>query len=167
LQKTQEWGTQEKNSTANSGMTGCVQVDVNKDWSAEGDPMKRTWTIIGVGNVSGSLKWYQALFGQTATLPAHGYFAQILDSDGTVLLCLHEWGAHEHPSLMKPDHGTPGNGLLLFFRVDDFDMALQRARALVTRLEEEPHVNPNTQTKEFSLRDPDGYYVTISALSAA
>jgi hypothetical protein len=75
--------------------------------------------------------------------------------------------AHEHPSLMSPDHGTPGNGLLLFFRVDDFDLALQRARSLVTRLEEEPHVNPNTQTKEFSLRDPDGYDVTISALSAA
>jgi hypothetical protein len=68
---------------------------------------------------------------------------------------------------MSPDRGTPGNGLLLFFRVDDFDLALQRARSFVTRLEEEPHVNPNTQTKEFSLRDPDGYYVTISALSAA
>jgi catechol 2,3-dioxygenase-like lactoylglutathione lyase family enzyme len=132
-----------------------------------GDPMKRTWTIIGVGDVPGSVKWYQALFGQLATLPAHDYFGQILDSDGTVLLCLHEWGAHEHPSLISPDHGTPGNGLLLFFRVDDFDLALQRARSLVTRLEEEPHVNPNTQTKEFSLRDPDGYYVTISALSAA
>jgi hypothetical protein len=51
----------------------------------------------------------------------------------------------------------------LFFRVDDFDMALPRARALVARLEEEPHVNPNTGTREFSLWDPDGYYVTISA----
>jgi hypothetical protein len=67
---------------------------------------------------------------------------------------------------MSPDDAPPGNGLLLFFRVDDFDMALKRARALVTRLEEEPHVNPNTRTSEFSLRDPDGYYVTISALSA-
>jgi hypothetical protein len=55
----------------------------------------------------------------------------------------------------------------LFFRVDDFDMALPRARALVAQLDEEPHVNPNTGTTEFSLRDPDGYYVTISALSAA
>ena len=67
---------------------------------------------------------------------------------------------------MSPDEAPPGNWLLLFFRVDDFDMALQRARALVTRLEEEPHVNPNTQTREFSLRDPDGYYVTISELSS-
>jgi hypothetical protein len=25
--------------------------------------MKRTWTIIGVGDVPASLKWYQALFG--------------------------------------------------------------------------------------------------------
>ena len=87
--------------------------------------MKRLWTILGVGNVAGSLKWYQALFGQPATLPSHDYFGQILDSDGTVLLCLHEWGAHEHPSLMSPDHGTPGNGLQLFFRVDDFDLALK------------------------------------------
>jgi hypothetical protein len=68
---------------------------------------------------------------------------------------------------MSPDHAQPGNGLLLFFRVDDFDMALPRARALVARLEEEPHVNSNTGTTEFSLRDPDGYYVTISALSVA
>ena len=67
---------------------------------------------------------------------------------------------------MSPDYATPGNGLLLFFRVDDFDMALKRARALVTRFEEEPHVNPNTETMEFSLLDPDGYYVTISALSS-
>ena len=128
--------------------------------------MKRTWTIIGVSDVPRSFKWYQALFGQPVSLPAHDYFGQILDSDGTVLLCLHKWGAHEHPSLMSPDHGAPGNGLLLFFRVDDFDLALQRARSLVSRFEEEPHLNSSTRTKEFSLRDPDGYYVTISALSA-
>jgi hypothetical protein len=66
---------------------------------------------------------------------------------------------------MSPEKASPGNGLLLFFRVDDFDKALMRARALVTRFEEEPHLNPNTQTMEFSLRDPDGYYVTVSALS--
>jgi catechol 2,3-dioxygenase-like lactoylglutathione lyase family enzyme len=127
--------------------------------------MKRTWTIIGVGDVPRSFQWYQALFGQPVTLPAHDYFGQVLDSDGTVLLCLHKWGAHEHPPLMSPDHGAPGNGLLLFFRVDDFDLALKRARFLVSRFEEEPHLNSNTRTMEFSLRDPDGYYVTINALS--
>ena len=129
--------------------------------------MKRTWTIIGVNDVRASFKWYQSLFGQPQTAPAHDEFGQLLDSDGTVLLCLHEWGAHEHPSLMSPDRATPGNGLLLFFRVDDFDLALERAQGLVVRFEEQPHVNPNTRTKEFAVRDLDGYYVTISALSAS
>ncbi len=128
--------------------------------------MKRTWTIIGVSDVPSSFKWYQSLFGQPKTSPGHDYFGQIRDTDGTVLLCLHQWGAHEHPTLMSPNEASLGNGLLLFFRVDDFGLALKRARAVVTRLEEEPHVNPNTRTKEFSLRDLDGYYVTISALPA-
>jgi catechol 2,3-dioxygenase-like lactoylglutathione lyase family enzyme len=126
--------------------------------------MRRTWTIIGVKDVPRSFGWYQSLFGQRPTSPGHPDFGQLVDSDGTVLLCLHEWGVEDHPSLMSPEDGTPGNGLLLFFRVDDFDSNLQRARALVAQLEEEPHVNPNTRTREFSLRDPDGYYVTISAL---
>ena len=128
--------------------------------------MKRIWTIIGVADVARSFKWYQFLFGQPETNPAHDYFGQILDTDGTVLLCLHQWGAHEHPPLASPDHAQPGNGLLLFFRVDDFDNALLRARALAAKLEEEPHLNPNTGTREFALRDPDGYYVMVSALDA-
>jgi hypothetical protein len=65
---------------------------------------------------------------------------------------------------MSPITGHPATGLL-FFRVDETWRF--KGTLFVTRLEEEPHVNPNTQTKEFSLRDPDGYYVTISALSAA
>jgi catechol 2,3-dioxygenase-like lactoylglutathione lyase family enzyme len=127
--------------------------------------MKRIWTIIGVRDVRSSFKWYQSLFGQAETAPGHDYWGQIRDSDGTVLLCLHQWGSHEHPSLMSPEKAPPGNGLLLFFRVDDFDIALERARALVSRLDEEPHLNPSTETREFSLRDPDGYYVTVSALT--
>jgi catechol 2,3-dioxygenase-like lactoylglutathione lyase family enzyme len=126
--------------------------------------MKRTWTILGVADVARSYDWYEALFGQPKSAPAHDYFGQILDTDGTVLLCLHEWGAHEHPTLSSPDLAKPGNGLLLFFRVDDFDDALARARELVGQLEQEPQTNPATGTREFALRDPDGYYVMVSAL---
>ena len=127
--------------------------------------MKRLWTIIGVADVARSFAWYRTLLGLPETAPAHDDFGQIVDADGTVLLCLHQWGVHEHPPLASPD--SPGNGLLLFFRVDTFDVALRQARTLASRLEEEPHANPNTGTMEFSLRDPDGYYVTISALDAA
>ena len=127
--------------------------------------MKRLWTIIGVRDVRRSFDWYRSLLGLPHADPAHDDFGQIVDADGTVLLCLHEWGAHEHPPLASPDNARPGNGLLLFFLVDDFDEALARARGIVGGLEEEPHLNPNTQALELSLRDLDGYYVTLSAYS--
>tara|TARA_R110001599_G_scaffold63703_11_gene177519 strand:- start:14415 stop:14804 length:390 start_codon:yes stop_codon:yes gene_type:complete len=129
--------------------------------------VRRLWTIVGVLDVARSFTWYQSLLGLPQSSPAHDYFGQIVDSDGTVLLCLHRWGDHEHPPLASPDTAKPGNGLLLFFRVDDFDASLDRARSLVESLEEEPHMNPGTETQEFALRDPDGYYVMVSANAAA
>jgi catechol 2,3-dioxygenase-like lactoylglutathione lyase family enzyme len=128
------------------------------------EDMKRTWTIIGVADVARSHQWYQSLLGLPRSAPAHDYFGQIVDTDGTVLLSLHRWGDHGHPTLTSPDQAEPGNGLLLFFRVDDFDHALSRSKALVRELEEEPSINPATGTREFALRDPDGYYVMVSAL---
>jgi catechol 2,3-dioxygenase-like lactoylglutathione lyase family enzyme len=127
--------------------------------------MRRTWTIIGVNDVARSQEWYQHLLGLPRSPPAHDYFGQILDDDGTVLLCLHSWGEHDHPSLTQ---ATPsaGNGLLLFFRVDNFAETLARARELSPVLDEQPNRNPATGTLEFALRDPDGYYVMVSALGA-
>jgi catechol 2,3-dioxygenase-like lactoylglutathione lyase family enzyme len=125
--------------------------------------MKRLWTIIGVRDVSLSFRWYQTLLGLAPGAPAHSYFGQLVDADGLVLLCVHEWGVEDHPTITSPDVATPGNGLILFFRVDDFDAALVRARAGGTPLEDEPQINPNTGTMEFSLRDPDGYCVMISS----
>jgi catechol 2,3-dioxygenase-like lactoylglutathione lyase family enzyme len=107
------------------------------------------------------------LLGVAEVGSAHSYFGQVVDADGSVLICVHSWGEHHHPSLTSADLATPGNGLLLFFRVNDFDDALSRARGLVAHLEEEPHMNPATGTQEFALRDPDGYYVMVSAESAA
>src|SRR6266566_8778981 len=68
--------------------------------------MKRTWTIIGVNDVAGSFKWYQSLFGQHETPPGHHDFGQILDTDGTVLLCLHQWGRARASFLDEPARGA-------------------------------------------------------------
>jgi len=95
--------------------------------------MKRTWTIIGVADVPRASGWYQSLLGLPETAPAHDYFGQIVDSDGTVLLCLHEWGAHGHPSLTSPHDAGPGTASSCSFRVDNFDVALPSARTLVGR----------------------------------
>jgi catechol 2,3-dioxygenase-like lactoylglutathione lyase family enzyme len=128
--------------------------------------MKRTWTIIGVHDVARSFEWYRSLLGLPPAGPAHTYFGQIVDTDGTVLVCVHQWGEHDHPTLTSPDRAEPGNGLVLFFRVDDFAAALRRVRERDLALDVQPRVNPATGTSEFALRDPDGYYVMISALSA-
>ena len=77
--------------------------------------MKRTWTIIGVKQVPASFRWYQSLFGQAETSPAHEDFGQILDSDGTVLLCLHEWGTHEHPRSPVPSAAPPATAFSCSF----------------------------------------------------
>ena len=68
--------------------------------------MKRTWTIIGVSDVPGSFKWYQSLFGQPETSPCHDDFGQILDTDGTVLLYLHQWGRARASLLDEPGRGV-------------------------------------------------------------
>lgn len=129
--------------------------------------MRRMWTTIAVRDVAGSLKWYQTLLGLASSPPNHDYYSQVLDADGSVLLCLHRWGDHDHPSMASPGNGQPGNGLILFLRVDDFDETLSRARELKLQFEEEPHINPGPHAWEFSVRDPDGYYVSISATAAA
>jgi len=124
--------------------------------------MKRLWTIIGVADVAKGYAWYQTLLDLPRNKPHHSCFGQLVDKDGTVLLCVHEWGVEDHPPLSDPKADKPGNGLLLFFRADNFETALAAARGLGT-LEQAPSRNENTGTMEFSLRDPDGYFVSISA----
>jgi len=52
---------------------------------------------------------------------------------------------------------------LLWFEVDDFDAAVERARSLRAQVVEEPHVNPGPGHREMWIGDPDGYVVVISS----
>ncbi len=53
--------------------------------------------------------------------------------------------------------------MLLWFEVDDFDAAVERARGLSAEILQEPHVNPHPQHREVWLRDPDGYVVVVAS----
>jgi predicted enzyme related to lactoylglutathione lyase len=116
--------------------------------------------IIAVKDVAASSKWYQSLFGWKSK---HGgdEFDVLTQSDGEIMLCLHMWGTHEHPTMKDPGI-TPGNGLILYFRTDDMDTIRKNAEKMGIPPEEEIHLNENSQKKEFSLRDPDGYYLSIT-----
>lgn len=116
--------------------------------------------IIAVKDVEASSKWYQSVFGCRSM---HGgkEFDILVSEDDEVLLCLHKWGEHEHPTMTNPTIAS-GNGLILYFRTEHLDMIRQNAEKSGCLIEKDIHLNSNSIKKEFSLRDPDGYYLTIT-----
>lgn len=118
--------------------------------------------IIAVKNVRASAAWYQSVF---ECKNEHGgdNFAVLVDSSGDVLVCLHQWGEHRHPTMINPEI-MPGNGLILYYKTEQMDVIRQNVDRVGHPLEEEIHLNPNSTKKEFSFRDPDGYYWIITEL---
>jgi len=121
--------------------------------------MIKTEPIIGVEDVEKSSKWYQQLLGCKSN---HGgeTFEMLADQDNTSILNLHKWEEHNHPTLSNPK--MAGNGLILYFRVDNLDEIWENAKSLNAKIEEEPSLNQNSGKKEFAIRDLDNYYLIIS-----
>ena len=122
--------------------------------------MIRTETIIGVENVEKSSIWHQELL---ACKNNHGgdKFEILVDQDDTVILYLHKWKVHSHPTLSNPKINV-GNGLILYFRVDNLNEIWENAKRLNAIIEEQPNLNKNSGKKEFAIRDLDNYYLLIS-----
>ena len=122
--------------------------------------MNKIDPIIAVKDVNLSASWYQSVFGCKRT---HGgsEFAVLEDENQEVLICLHKWGEHAHPTMTNPAI-APGNGLILYYKTDNWEAIRQNVEKMQYPVEEEVHLNPNSMKNEFSLRDLDGYYWTIS-----
>ena len=119
--------------------------------------------LIAVRDVRASSRWYQQLL-QVGALPEHEHrdvYSRIL-CDDHLILQLHAWDEEDHPNLVNADLAPPGHGVLLWFEVDDFDAAVERARSLRAEVIEEPHVNQAAAHMEMWIRDPDGYLVVIA-----
>ena len=52
--------------------------------------------------------------------------------------------------------------MLLYFSVADAQAVYERAKEMGADLLDEPHFNPNALAVEFSLRDPNGYSISVS-----
>lgn len=121
--------------------------------------------LIAVRDVRESSRWYAELLGADS-LPDHPHrdrYDRILCS-GQLVLQLHAWDEEDHPNLVHRDAAPPGHGVVLWFQVDDFDAAVERARGLGAEIVLEPHFNPAPQHREIWLRDADGYVVVIASL---
>jgi catechol 2,3-dioxygenase-like lactoylglutathione lyase family enzyme len=121
----------------------------------------RAQPLIAVRDVEASSRWYQQLLGCHSAHGGPEY--ERLVKDGDLLLQLHAWNDHVHPNLGDPDSAPHGYGVLLWFQTDEFDSAVERARALGADIIEEPRVNPNAQHRECWIRDQDGYVVVLAS----
>jgi len=122
--------------------------------------MEKLDPIIAVKDVEASSKWYQSIFSCKGM---HGgdEFEILTLEDGQVFLCLHKWDTHEHPTMQNPNN-TSGNGLILYFRTKNMQAICDRLEKIGHAVEKEIDLNPNSNYREFSVRDLDGYYITIS-----
>ena len=103
----------------------------------------RPQPLIVVHDVEASSRWYQRLLGCQS---AHGgdEYERLL-ADGRLILQLHRWEVdHHHGAMGDPDARPYGNGVLLWFEIDDFDN--ERAEGWAT------YVDPdNGVTREYEL----------------
>jgi len=127
----------------------------------------RPQPLIAVTDVEASSRWYQRLLGCES---AHGGPAyERLASNGTLILQLHSFEVeHDHGPIGDPRDRPYGNGVLLWFEVDDFDAAVARAAELEAEVLMAPHRNPPSGDGgpnhwECWLRDPDGYVVVVAS----
>jgi len=126
----------------------------NRQYMTKVDP------IIAVRDVQASAEWYAKIFGFNNAHGGDG-FGVLTTKDNEIIFCLHAWEMDDHPT-MKNRNITAGNGLLLYFRTADWEQIKQNLEKIGWTLEEEVHQNTNSLKQEFSFRDPDGYFITVT-----
>src|SRR4051794_23252847 len=89
----------------------------------------RPQPLIAVSDVEASSRWYQDLLGCRSNHGGPDY--EQLVSGGQLILQLHSFRAdHHHGAIGNPADMPYGNGVLLWFEVDDFDEVTKRASEL-------------------------------------
>jgi catechol 2,3-dioxygenase-like lactoylglutathione lyase family enzyme len=127
----------------------------------------RPQPMICVTNVPASSRWYQQVLGVESDHGGEEY--ERLVRDGVLVLQLHQFEVeHHHGRIGDPALRPYGNGVALWFEIDDFDDAVARSRALGAEVVRPPHRNPpdgpgGPDHREIWLRDPDGYLVVLAS----
>jgi catechol 2,3-dioxygenase-like lactoylglutathione lyase family enzyme len=127
----------------------------------------RPQPLICVRDVEASSRWYQRLLGCRSDHGGAEY--ERLVWQGELVLQLHRWDVeHHHGPMGDPDAKPYGNGVLLWFEIDDIDAAIARAAELEAEVVLPRHRNPpdgdgGPNHWEFWLRDPDGYTIVLAS----
>lgn len=127
----------------------------------------RPQPLLAVHDVETTSRWYQYLLGCKSDHGGPVY--ERLVHNGKLVMQLHRFNVeHHHGPIGNPDDKPYGNGVLLWFEIDDFDAALARAKELKADIFMDKHRNPpegdgGPNHWECWMRDPDGYTVVIAS----
>src|SRR5262245_54984769 len=113
----------------------------NGTWQMKNDLMLAAQPLICVSDVETSSRWYQRLLGCQSAHGGPEY--ERLVAGGRLVLQLHRWDVgHHHGAIGDPQDRPYGNGVLLWFEVDDFDAAVARTEAMNAEIVMPRHRNP-------------------------
>lgn len=126
--------------------------------------------MLSVRDVPAASRFYQEVVGLASghggpeyeRLYAPGGPVDSWSTDGLVLQ-LHAWDVDHHHGHMGDPKLVKGNGVLLWFEIDDFDAAAARVHAAKAEIVLDVHRNPNAMHREIWFRDLDGYTVVLAS----
>jgi catechol 2,3-dioxygenase-like lactoylglutathione lyase family enzyme len=127
----------------------------------------RPQPLIAVNDVEATSRWYQRLLGCESAHGGPEY--ERLVANGVLVLQVHRWDVeHHHGPIGDPNAKPYGNGVLLWFEIDDFHAAVARAEELKAEVVLATHRNPPSGDGgpnhwECWLRDPNGYTVVLAS----
>lgn len=126
----------------------------------------RPQPLICVSDVEASSRWYQHLLGCQSGHGGPNY--ERLMANGRLVMQLHRWDKPDHHGQIGDPVLAHGNGVLLWFAIDDFDAAMTRVADLKPHIVLPRHRNPPDRDGgpnhwEIWLRDLDGYTVVLAS----
>ena len=127
----------------------------------------RPQPLICVADVEASSRWYRQLLGADSAHGGPNY--ERLERAGRLVMQLHRWDEeHHHGPIGDKSDPSRGNGVLLWFEIDDFDAAMVRVESMNAAVVRPRHRNPpdgdgGPNHWECWLRDPDGYSVVLAS----
>lgn len=126
----------------------------------------RPQPLIAVADVEATSRFYQTLLGCVSAHGGKEY--ERLEQNGRLIMQLHRWEVEHHHGPIGDPNLPPGNGVLLWFEIDDFDAAMERVAELQPPIVMPKHRNPpdgdgGPNHWECWLRDPNGYTVVLAS----
>lgn len=116
--------------------------------------------MIVVDDVQAASRWFQVVLGLESGHGGAEY--EMLMSGADPVAQLHQWEADEHPHLGDRQDPSRGNGVLLWFAVEDFNAVVNRVEQTRTTILDGPLTNPNSGKREVWVRGPERYVIVAA-----